>query len=69
VVFSGYKIHIYLKSEHKTYNISSEDTPVSCTNKTDYHDIIEISFKEALNTIIPIGIRYWAETLFSFDTR
>jgi hypothetical protein len=27
------------------------DTPVSCTNKTDRHDITEISLKVALNTI------------------
>ncbi len=26
-------------------------TPVSCTNKTDHHDIIEILLNVALNTI------------------
>jgi hypothetical protein len=29
-------------------------TPVSSTNKSDSHDIIEILLKGALNTIIPI---------------
>jgi hypothetical protein len=29
----------------------SLDTPVSSTNKTDHHDITEILFKVALNTI------------------
>jgi hypothetical protein len=29
----------------------SPDTPVSSTNKTDHHDVIEILLKVALNTI------------------
>ena len=32
------------------------DTPVSYTNKTDRHNIAEILFKVALNTIIPFEI-------------
>jgi len=31
----------------------SPDTPVSSTNKTDHHDIIEILLKVAFNTINP----------------
>ena len=37
----------------------SQDTPVSSTNKTDYHDITEVLLKVALKTIKPTkNIKY-----------
>ena len=38
-------------SDLRQVGCSSLDTPVSCTNKTDRHDITEILLKVTLNTI------------------
>jgi hypothetical protein len=39
--------HIFIK----ILSVTSAGTPVSSTNKTDYHDIAEILLKVALSTI------------------
>jgi hypothetical protein len=46
--------HTFIKRIHMLR--FSPYPPVSCTNKTDCHDITEILFKVALNTIKPIKI-------------
>jgi hypothetical protein len=44
----------------------SSGTPVSSTNRTDRHDITEILFKVALNTITPIDITSVSTNLLSY---
>ena len=45
----------------------SQDPPVSCTNKTDRHDITEILLKVALNTKKQTNNQYRYETIFDGD--
>jgi hypothetical protein len=42
---------IYVRLKCRTGRWFSHGTPVSSTNKTDHHDIIEILLKVALNAI------------------
>ena len=45
----------------------SPGTPVSSINKTDLHDIAEISLKVALNTLTPYIVLQLASRLKKFD--
>ena len=65
VRYTRYNIMWYSLSVLVTGQWFSPGTPVSSTNKTDFHDITEILLKVALNTIITIT----SDKSFSYITQ